>query len=71
MLYVALNAVLAGAVVGAVVGLLTWSVFTQHRDFACEKLRVIRWRVRFSVERAASDQPEPGLTTYMPGIPAA
>jgi hypothetical protein len=60
--YVILNVVLDCLVAAGVVGLLTWSVITHHRDPGCEGVRVRRRRrrLRISVRLGASDQ-EPGV----------
>ncbi len=34
------NAVLAALVVGAIVGMLVWSMLTQHRDPGCAEVRL-------------------------------
>lgn len=69
MLYVVLNAVLAIAVVGGVVGLLTWSVLTQHRQPKCEDVRVTRRWARFNVADAQLEaSPQRDLTTFMPSV---
>lgn len=52
-----LDAVLMTAVAAAIVGLLTWSIFTQHRDPGCGHLR-IRRRLRVSVRLVTLDEPD-------------
>jgi hypothetical protein len=52
-----LDAVLMAVVAVAIVGLLTWSIFTQHRDPGCEHIR-IRHRLRVSVRLVTLDEPE-------------
>ena len=42
---IALDAVLMAGIATAIVGLLTWAIYTQHRDFGCAHLR-IRARIR-------------------------
>jgi hypothetical protein len=71
MLYVVLNAVLAIAVVGGVVGLLTWSVLTQHRQPRCEAVRVTRRRAPTIRAVAPVQAPERELTTFLPSLPNA
>ncbi len=39
-----INAGLATLVLGAIVGLLHWSVVTQHRDHGCGEVRLARRR---------------------------
>jgi hypothetical protein len=50
--YVIVNVVLSTLVVAGVVGLLTWSVLTQHRHAGCEKVRLSFRRVRIGMSRA-------------------
>ena len=70
--YVILNVVLDCLVVAGVVGLLMWSVITQHRDPGCEgvrlPLRLRRRGLRISVRLGASDQ-DPGVRHRLFGSP--
>jgi hypothetical protein len=50
--YVIINAVLALTVLGGVIGLLVWSVATQHRHAGCEDVRLRLRRRRISVSLA-------------------
>ena len=39
-LFALVNAVLAAVVIGGIVGLLLWSLVTQHRDHGCQAVRL-------------------------------
>lgn len=54
---VTLNIVLMALIGAAIVGLLTWSIFTQHRDPGCGHLRILRRRLRISVRLVPLDGP--------------
>lgn len=54
---IVLNIILMVLVSAAIVGLLLWSVLTQHRDPRCEHLRVVHRRVRISVRLVPLDPP--------------
>lgn len=58
MSYIVLDIVLSVLVVAGVVGLLAWSVMTQHRHPGCESLRIGR-RLRVSVKLVRLDRPAP------------
>jgi hypothetical protein len=61
--YVMANIVLAALVVGVIVGLLVWSVLTQHRHPGCEDVRIRRRRLQISVRLVPrTDQRAPGST---------
>jgi hypothetical protein len=51
-----LNIILMALISAAIVGLLVWSVVTQHRDSGCEHLRFSR-RLRISVSFVPLDGP--------------
>jgi hypothetical protein len=53
------NAALALLVVGAVVGLLLWSVLTQHRDHGCHEVRLARRRLALRRKRLAPELERP------------
>jgi len=56
------NLVLCALVVGAIVGLLSWSVLTQHRDPHCRDVRLRRRGLRITVRLVSSSArgwPEP------------
>ena len=53
---VILDVVLMALIGAAIVGLLTWSIFTQHRHHGCADLR-IRRRLHISVRLAVPDEP--------------
>ena len=53
---VILDVVLMALIGAAIVGLLTWSIFTQHRHHGCADLR-IRRRLRISVRFVVPDEP--------------
>jgi hypothetical protein len=42
------NAALAAVVVGGIVGMMLWSVVTQHRDHGCQQVRLMRRRSSLS-----------------------
>jgi hypothetical protein len=46
--YALMNALLGLGVLGAVVGLLTWSILTQHRQPGCASVRLRRRRPRIA-----------------------
>jgi hypothetical protein len=52
-----INLVFAALVVGGIVGLLSWSVATQHRDPGCGEIRLARRRL-FSRRRRLARQLE-------------
>ena len=65
---IVLNIVLMALLSGAIVGLLFWSVCTQHRDEGGADLR-IRHRLQVSVRLVRSDQPEfAGGSSIVPEI---
>lgn len=49
------DVVLMALITAAIVGLLTWSILTQHRDPMCEHLR-IRRRLRISIRLIEPDE---------------
>jgi hypothetical protein len=56
--YALINASLAMLVLAAIVGVLVWSVATQHRHAGCENVRLRRPRLRIRPKLSAlgSDQ---------------
>lgn len=58
-IYALMNALLALAVIGAVAGLLVWSILTQHRDVGCASVRLRRRRQRIAVSLPALPGVEP------------
>jgi hypothetical protein len=54
---VVLDVVLMGLISVAIVGLLVWSICTQHRHYGCADLR-IRRRLQISVRLVTPDQTE-------------
>ena len=57
-----LDAVLMTLIAGTIVGLLTWSICTQHRHAGCAHLR-IRRRVQIRVRLVTLDEPELARST--------
>lgn len=57
--YIIINAILATAVVGGIVGLLLWSLRTQHRDPGCAHLRLRRHRLSIRVSFVPLELPSP------------
>lgn len=41
---IALDVILMVGIAAAIVGFLTWAIFTQHRDAGCADLRIRRLR---------------------------
>lgn len=64
--YAIVNAVLAASILAGIVGLLVWSVLTQHRQPGCEDIRLRLGRPRAAVRRR---QPRP-LATEDAELPA-
>jgi hypothetical protein len=54
---IVLNIILMVVVSAAILGLLLWSILTQHRDPGCEHLRVVHRRVHISVRLVPLDAP--------------
>ncbi|MEO8967058.1 MAG: hypothetical protein ABI355_05595 [Solirubrobacteraceae bacterium] len=62
--YATTNAVLAFLVLAGIIGLLLWSVLTQHRHPGCEDIRLRRRQRQPIATEPASlgwTNPEPGL----------
>lgn len=54
---IVLDAVLMAGIAAAIVGLLTWSICTQHRHPGCAHLR-IRRRLQVNVRLVKLDEPQ-------------
>ncbi len=54
---VVLDIALMALICAAIVGLLVWSIYTQHRDYGCAELR-IRRRLQISVRLVPLDKPK-------------
>jgi len=54
-----MNLALAALVVGGIVGLLAWSVATQHRDPGCGEIRLSRRRLTLRRRRLARELERP------------
>jgi len=55
---IVLDAVLMAGIAAAIVGFLTWAIYTQYRDAGCAHLR-IRRRLQLKASLVTLDQPEP------------
>jgi hypothetical protein len=54
-----INAVLATLVLGGIVGLMHWSVLTQHRDHGCGEVRLLRRRLATRGQRLVRELERP------------
>jgi hypothetical protein len=66
--YVIINAALALLVVGVIVGLLSWSIATQHRQPGCEAVRLRLRRLRITISLAPLGSPEPTSSAQKPAF---
>lgn len=55
-----LDAVLMAAITAAIVGWMSWAIFTQHRDPGCAHLRIRRLRVNPRLATLDESQTLPG-----------
>jgi hypothetical protein len=63
---IVLDAVLVAGIATAIVGFMTWAIFTQYRDAGCAHLRIERRRQR-KLRLVTLDQPQaaPGSTVAL------